>query len=387
MPQYQAVFTIADNNSGTLVLRFYQAWGDGSRTGWQTPVTSPLVTVENMNLPLSVAFAYSDDYSFGSNDLGYDQYAQYLVTQVPAGSLGKKLIITGSFQQVAYLSAVIYAQNGQQEILDKDMITLNTEKNPYLEGNPSVFSYSPASVKKILLSGQKANLPRLAIKTNASTGQINVYRLDQYDSAIDVADDIAPDGCSRAYLYAEKDYHQAMIILRIKVPTTFIDSDHPDQVFGHYQTRYLSVGSHRMSGVAPYLRYWTVNARMLKDYMDEEGYAYVFFAPNSYANALAIQQQTPDTQPPVMTWGKYKGYLLGNPDYAIIIRYRDPDPAWQGSPQQATCYATPDALQPVTKEELGDYLPEIYGDTMENFLNGHIGLVNNMMPWPSSLTA
>jgi hypothetical protein len=124
---------------------------------------------------------------------------------------------------------------------------------------------------------------------------------------------------------------------------------------------------------------------MLKDYEDAEGYAYVFFASDDYAKQLAAQEGTPPTQPPVMKWGHYKGYLLGNPSYAIIMRYRDPNPTWQGSPENATCYATPDDLKPVTRAELGKSLPEIYGDSLENFNNGQIGPVNKDAPWPKTM--
>ncbi|MBV8801928.1 MAG: hypothetical protein JO131_02990 [Gammaproteobacteria bacterium] len=84
-----------------------------------------------------------------------------------------------------------------------------------------------------------------------------------------------------------------------------------------------------------------------------------------------------------MTWGRYKGYLLGDPNFAIIIRYRDPDHAWQGSPENAICYANPAELKPVTVAELGEYLPEIYGDTLEHFNKGYIGIIDKNQPWPT----
>lgn len=77
-----------------------------------------------------------------------------------------------------------------------------------------------------------------------------------------------------------------------------------------------------------------------------------------------------------MTWGNYTGFVLGEPTFATILRYRVPSDIWLGSPINGVCYPNADALEPVTAEELGDYLPEMYGDTFENFLNGKIGAVN-----------
>src|SRR5579883_3225755 len=401
MPQYQALFTLPSNpnTSPALVLRYYQEWGDGSRTGWQTPVVLPTVSIGNRTLPIVLQFSYASPfYTSGAIELGYDQYAQYYTVFSISGHPSENLLIQGPFQQAAYMSATLYSNvmGTQPAIVDKQMTTLDNASNPYIEGNPSVFAYSPTLLQShtlkpaysLPLSPPPIHRPRLAArKTPADgTGEIYVYRLDQTSSHENVVEDITPDGCSQAYLYAEKESYQDVIIFRIKVPTTFIESDHPDMTFGHYQTRYFSVSAHRNSDSQDrYLTYWTVNTRMLRDYMDDQGYAYVFFASNDYTNNLAIEQHTPDTQPPVMTWGRYKGYVLGNPDFAIIMRYRDPDPAWQGSPVNATCYATPEDEQPVTKEQLGDYLPEIYGDTMENFQNGHIGAVNKDALWPVDL--
>lgn len=410
MPQYQVSFSLPDPENEFLfryvVLRFFQAWGNGDSTGWQVPITMPTATLENESLNVRPLFVYSPSYSDGSEYLGFDQYAQYYTVGIPykKHALDSKVVITGPVQQVAYLSATLYSDDSrtgkvtQTTILDKEMMTEDNGCNPYIEGNPSIFSYpstsQPTLFKNInssldatrFLQHQSLNKLSKALVNTDISGSIPVFRLDKESSEEDSTDDIAPDGCSRAYLVAYKSEDQKIVILRIKVPTTFIDSNNPDKIFGKYQTRYLSVGSHRTNPQGPsdkLLTYWAVNARMLKDYMDEDGYAYVFFAPNSYTNDLAIQQNTPPTQPPVMTWGRYKGYLLGEPDFAIILRYRDPDSSWKGSPENAICYATYNEVKPVTKEELGEYTPEIYADTMEHFLSGRIGAVSKDGTWPS----
>lgn len=121
---------------------------------------------------------------------------------------------------------------------------------------------------------------------------------------------------------------------------------------------------------------------MLYENIDADGYAYVFFVTNAYAAQLASEQSLPEGQAPVISWGKYTGYVLGEPDYAVILRYRVPADTWQGSPANATCWLTSEDNQPVTKEQLGDWFPEMYGDTMDNFFSGNIWPVYSDQDWP-----
>ncbi|MFP2240967.1 hypothetical protein ACLEX4_20890 [Pseudescherichia vulneris] len=122
---------------------------------------------------------------------------------------------------------------------------------------------------------------------------------------------------------------------------------------------------------------------MLNEYADSDGYAYVFFAPTSFTRQQVKAQGTAPRTPPVITWGGYQGYLLGDPDHAIVIRFRDPESDWAGNPQNAVCYLSPENNQPVTVDELGVFLPELFGDTMENFLTGKIGAVMASQIWPA----
>lgn len=403
MSQYKASFAIPnplDVNAGNLVLRFYQPWGNGQENGWQIPVTLPTVTLNGKSLKINTLFSYTHNYNAGPVRLGYDQYAQYYVAQLPATPANSELEITGTFQQVAYFSAALYVRLSnnevqlQQEIIDNNMPLAAGNCNPYIEANPSVFAYpnnvvsvvSHATVPNKLFNkfNERRLLPTLP-KTSVDmrTGKINVYRLDQQDSQQDFADDIAPDGCSRDYLFARKNWHQEVMILRIKVADVFMDDNHPDKLFHSYQARYLSIGAHRKSEkFSPMLYFWTVNTQMLKKFQDAEGYAYVFFAPNAMTRQLAAQQHTDPTQPPIIQWGRYQGYVLGNPNYAIIIGYRVADSTWQGSPENATCYATAAEMQPVTVEELGEYTPEIFGGSLQDFNHGNIGSVDKNAPWP-----
>jgi hypothetical protein len=411
MPQYQVTFSfpMQDVEQQYLVLRFYQPWGDGGEFGWQTDITPPSVTLDGRPLRVNNAFSYHSwgaDFGYGAMYLGYDQYAQYFQVNLPYGIFNSdsKLVITGTFQQVAYLSAVMYSSGVdkyiQQGIVDKEIPTVAGACNPYQSSHPSVFAYPTEFFSTYATPANAFSLDKLTKIKNGRlenmfknisprrSGEIPVYRLDKETSLNVVADGVpASDGCSNAYLMAQKSSSQEVLILRIKVPNTFIDNNHPDKIFHNYHASYFSVGSHRMSYNSDdpndiLLSYWGVNARMLNKFKDKEGYAYVFFAPNSYTNNIAIEQHTQPTQPPVITWGNYKGYLLGEPDFAVILRYRDPNIQWEGSPENARCYPTSTDNKPIAHYELGDYTPEIFGDTLDNFLNGKIGAVSKDTSWP-----
>lgn len=73
---------------------------------------------------------------------------------------------------------------------------------------------------------------------------------------------------------------------------------------------------------------------------------------------------------------------IGDPSFAIILRYRNPDFNWIGSPEHIKCYPTNSTNIPVQKNQLGIYTPEIYGDTLDNFNKGRIGAVLKDLPWP-----
>ena len=216
MPQYTATFKFratSFSSFGTLVLRFYQAFGDGSRTGWQLPVTPPTVTYQGNALPISTYFSYhSSNYIYGSYGLGYDQFAQYYGTSIGIDASQDSILkITGPFQQVAYLSATIYINGTQVELLDREMSVASNELNPYMVNHPSVFAYSvdtPQLYNAPALENtldSKINLTTFSHPfVDPKTGRIDVYRIDQQESKQVVADDIAPDGCTRAYLFAQK---------------------------------------------------------------------------------------------------------------------------------------------------------------------------------------
>lgn len=403
MPTYTAKITAPKGtHPWQLLMRYYAPWGDGSSEGWQIPVEMPQVTVNGELAEVYISFSYANQYGYteGHVGAGYDQHEQCLgvdILQTTPLEEDMDIIITGTYQQVGYFSATLYFGSlyvpvpMPVEVIDYDMGTTPGE-NPYISGNPSVFAYPiPAtSVTNSQLKERKqaAEIPSLSkpLSISENEGEVYFYRPDHIASTSILPDDVADDGCSRGYLFANKNEGQEVLILRVKVPTTFIHNNHPDTVFGDYQCQEYSIGSHITQAAANInnFDFWTISSRMLNDYIDEEGYAYVFFAPDTYVQQQLDIQQTPATRPPVLTWGNYTGYLLGDPSYAMIIRYKAPADGWVGNPGNAVCYPNAIVNQPVTYDELGEYLPELYGDTFSNFESGIIGAVHNDQPWPES---
>lgn len=279
---------------------------------------------------------------------------------------------------------------------------MTSDNNPYIPGHPSIFDYASSdlfhqplikSVFPISASTESTSIsiPREPQHKPTERGTPNLfYRINKEMAATRYTEENTTDGCSRGYLTTILFEWQEVAILRIKVPITFISSDSPDTIFGDYQCRELSVSANvksidTISG--PVLDFWTVSSRMLNDWKDEEGYTIIFFAPNEYVSSLVKEQGLEGLKvPPVLTWGRYKGYVLGYPDYSIVIRYRAPSDSWQGNPQNSYCALNYDDMirHPATKAELGDWLPDLYGGSFEEFTAGTIGIVNQNTPWPGS---
>lgn len=431
MPEYEYDVTLPRASSevthAILVWRYYECFGDGSLgvtepdtvNGWEVLIYPPIITRfsaggTTSNVIMITEFnSYIDvpdqvegtnQYIRGAVNGGYDQHAQYYRTKMLAlDTLGEtKLVVSGVYPRAGYFSLAVYYLNplgdtflvSQAEYRDYNFTPKTGALNPYINGNPSVFSYIPPSInfknkytptgKELQKSNNKENNPPNEIVIRNSGGYVYFFRMDQKTSHSAWSEDIDTNGCSRAYLYATQPSEYNFLILRIKVPKTFINSSEPDIIFSEYETRQISIGSHVAEDniPQPQLEYWTVNSRMLEEHKDENGYAYVFFAPNDYVNKLHIEQGSPRRHPPVMTWGKYTGYVLGQSTYHIIIRYREPMNSWQGSPYNEVCYIDQASSRPINPVRLGKFCPEMYGDTEENFMLGRIGAVDKNGNWP-----
>ena len=80
------------------------------------------------------------------------------------------------------------------------------------------------------------------------------------------------------------------------------------------------------------------------------------------------------------------GYALSQAEFAIIVRYREPNPDWEGNPANAQCYQYINQSVPLTYSQLGVYTPQAFGGSFADFLAGTIGIVNKNDSWPESLT-
>ena len=342
----------------------------------------------------------------GSQDGGYDQRSQYYFYRLILNKNEQRVIVNGNFELLSYMSTTLYYYlNGspageQYTYLDKGMFVNSGDKNPYISGNPSVFAYDAPPIIESnthekndqYLKNTQLISKQISDEYINQSGRVELYRADKYSSQTRTLEEVAEDGCSKAYLVTgatngEPNYNNYdVLLLRIKVPTTFIHNDTPDKVFGDYQCRYISVSSNiqKNDNKDDILDFWTVDPTMLESTKDNDGYAYVFFAPNEYVRTLVAEQNTPERMPPTLTWGNYNGFVLGYPNYAVVIRYRDPNDNWIGNPVNCTCYDNSEDNQPIQNNELGEYTPEIFGDSLVNFQSGKIGLVNSQQNWPSA---
>ena len=285
--------------------------------------------------------------------------------------------ISGQFSQFSYTSITSYDITGRVVFHEFDSAFKNTtNRNPYVPNNPSVMAYAQPpyvnfdgnlssllaeiapflptavgsigshvdvnlnsklkplkvgrhGVKDLMIeashplahpmlqrSDAKFPIPDVSSIPEASigTGNLPFYRLTVEQSW--VYPDGSGVGCTNSYLFAYPKFQDEVIIMRMKVPTTFFNSSSPSTTFGSYMAHYFSISSQRnySSANVTYNKnsaplYWGVNGRMLSNYSDSEGYAYVFMTPVNFTWALAKEQNLPrnSTTPPIYTWGGYTG--------------------------------------------------------------------------------
>ena len=279
--------------------------------------------------------------------------------------------------------------------------------NPYLPGNKSPACFPPFTAFRGYPTSQplqtdiwNVGLPN---PINPTTGQVYVFRLDKQNSQTRFAGEEPNKGCLTTYLFStfltdvancgtiDESFLQYGV-MRIKVPHTY-DSTMPCGPMDAYDTLYYSVSAHQCINTPgdKLPEFWTVNARMMKNTPNPDGYVYVFWAPVDVAMQVKRSQAPgPNNnywEPPIVSWGNRTGYLLGLASLAFFFRYKAPDPAWQGWPGNAPCYDTPAQNLPIT-DQLGDWCPQLYGQTFasyQDFLDApSIGIVPRDGPWPSS---
>jgi hypothetical protein len=369
--------------------------------------------------PLQVVYNYYLDsihggQCFDMNDT--DQYATYHLIGVYQPVFD---YISGSYlNDVNYISCLIGTRTGSginfaTTCTDNSHFEyyLNTQQkldeNPFLSGSKSS-SYYPRNNSSVFFTERQELLYELetdfiyesssslfsgSTGFNQTTGQIYVYRLDQQSTQGSFAGEEATDGCLSTYLFCKTGVFYKSFpygIMRVKIPYTYDSSLPLIQPMKQYDTLYYSVSAMQYSELIqpPFAPFWTVNARMMKTYQDTSGYAYIFWAPQSDVMLINESQKTTKKiyEPPVISWGQYKGYLLCAPTFTWYFRYKDPNPDWEGSPINCPCYLDPNTNQPIT-DELGPWCPELYGGAFSSydaFMNSsNIGSVVKNQPWPN----
>ncbi|MFD2566230.1 hypothetical protein [Pseudotenacibaculum haliotis] len=387
MPIYSQEITLPTAsetvNTVQIVVRYY---GPYQNSYAQLP--SPKLTVDGAPLKLLLVFPSNTSqfthYSEGSKEGGYDQFSQYYAQDVHLSDQEKRIVIQGPFEQIAYLSITLYyylyddITGEQYTYLDNGLPTDSENLNPYQVGNPSVFAFDSstknADAKTSTFEKQKSSSSYTEDDGIDINNKIQLYRPDQVSSSTKTLEDVADDGCSKDYLTTEitesglPPYHMYdFLILRLKVPSTFIHNDTPDKVFQDYQCRYISINSNIQKYDTDSLDFWTINPIHLEKYLDHNRRTYVFFAPNDYVRELVKGQGLAPKTPPVVTWNGITGYVLGYPSYGVIIRYRAPNDNWEGNPVKCPCYSSPETNEPVKYWMMSPYTPELFGDTLENF--------------------
>ncbi|HDC4621255.1 TPA: hypothetical protein O8U14_004552, partial [Enterobacter asburiae] len=299
------------------------------------------------------------------------------------------LTITGFFEQAAYISFALYYMTFdkiiyEQHVRGDQLSVMNDGKNPFIKGNPSVFSYERPSPTTFQFEQTGSNLKSNSLEMksgcvkndarNEADGFADFYRTtteSYYNYEFGLLESIASDGCSPDYLYTAKILESRKIYgaLKIKVPTTFISNDNPELIYDEYQVQELTIDTYRApnGGKTKY----GINSRQLNDFKDSDGYAYVFLAPEPFVDRLAREQGLDYNLtkiPPIYEWNGHTGYVLEFG--AMNIRHRNSDVEWEGCLLNTKCYITNDVLEPILPSDLGIYYPEL---TLLDNLNNPTG--------------
>lgn len=403
-----------------LTVRAYERYVYGNRTAWMhvdTDTESPRVArtgapdSEYRNMALSLGY---DGTGSGSVGLGIDQFAAYFLpsgmcnvsgvtcnllndnfnlSTCPEGESCVDDILDGKTSSITVLGTLgPFAYNSIAAVFANDLFESHIqsystvydsgygnctsgEGNPYTFGSTTVFANDKAQTSLVAHEDK----PRIS-HSPVLLGEgepVPFYRPDILSSKFQL--DGANSGeCSDAYVTTiwnssdlrmpdDRLYH----VIRVVVPYVFVrtDLEPADALFGSYDARYFSVSAHReyyyhssrVPFTVPNVSWWTINARMMSEVVDGAGHAYIVTLPDADAEKLQQEQGLEAWEAPKIDWGGRKVFVLGLPTNGfIVMRYRDPDPNWAGSPANAPCYKIPRTNRPLTKDSLGVYTPLMY---------------------------
>ena len=311
----------------------------------------------NVNIPLEIIYNYYLDTQYQGqccDVFDSDQYATYHITYVNTYNPIFDYITGSYLNDMNYISCLIGQRSGSgvqfatnctddshfeyylntQQKLDENPFLPDSKSTAYYTRNNSSLYFSKRQellfTLETELSSSLFSSSSGTTGTNPTTGQIYVYRLDKESTQDDFAGEEATDGCLSTYLFCKKGVCNTLTygIMRIKIPYCYDSSLPLIQPMKQYDVLYYSVSAMQYELLLdhPFAPFWTVNTRMMKTYQDENGYTYIFWAPQSDVMLINDSQQLikKTYEPPVITWGQYTGYLLCAPTMTFYFRYKSP---------------------------------------------------------------
>lgn len=378
-------------------------------------------TRNGYKIPLLLFFDANTPYEYLGEVYGLDmdQYAHYFVMLFPGGSQFSSIQIS-HINHVNYLNVIIADFNTQKffATFHGDSKACHYQyhnkevKNPFIVGNRPTNSYPLVSkgpesphyfrflrfVSRDYWFVKMTTLPEKVLPGffDQNTGKIGVYRVDLQSSKDFVPEELK-NTCFPDYLFSSVQYRQSLPkrfcsddyvshgIIRVRLPFGYDSTNQRRAEFIDYDVNYYSISFYVSDRIRnpDLLPFWTVNLRMLRNYADNEGYSYIFWAP--YKDVRARLKDASQKTPPIIQWGHRKGYLCQTPTGKIIFRYKNLRKGWQGSPKNAICYPNYEANKPI-QDQLHDWCPSIYGQTFsdyDEFINApSIGNVSKEKSWP-----
>lgn len=335
------------------------------------------------------------NWPYNNCGLGRDQYGVYFIKAYTPQISGMTEIISYNLAGINYLS---YSSNKDNYYItgsDKDVEWFiinddNTEiiiDNPFSSNanNTHYYTYLPYYLTTNSCFGwmfPEINLTSYSVPFLQGSSYLPVYRPDAVTSQMIGGEEAKSGLCSTTYLYSIVSHTPITSIMdsptevypygwiKIKLPNVY-DSSIQKNPSNEYDALYYSVTfASSTTQHEPCSQYWSVNAEMMKKYITKDGYVYLFWAP-----ITDISQKIGTTPGIVTTKTGIQGYILPIPTYALIWRFKAPNPNFPGAPNNAKCYPTLISNKGIRTEMIRDginYCPIVFGtyaNTLNEFLN------------------
>lgn len=358
---------------------------------------------------LFIAFSYSKTGLKGQIGLGFDQYAIVMANPNPQY---EKDLVTESLEVFFYTDVNYWSFNWNRNDGMRVFITCKSGPDnetplkewvyshkkqpipdPYTLGNSSLGCYLSGTGGDDATKRTKQQIvyfdpSKPPIIPDHRLHYLPIFRIDQQTggnlSKYGFLDGWRARECFNTYLFgpifvpsyrAFRDYKYG--IIRIPVPGVYDTAACP--IRDEYDVSYFSLSTSYDPNLSSedlkkrLLPFWTVNGRMLKQIQNDRGVAYVIWAQKEDIEPL-IDPANPDVPPVVEATLtvhdhpiKIRAFVLGWSDYCWIFRYRTPNPAWEGSPDNAPCYEEVAENRPINPVVMKGTLPTILGSESPSF--------------------